>query len=263
MIRIFTDGASRGNPGPSASAFIILDQRNQVLKQDSKYLGIGTNNQAEYNALISALEAALDFKQDVECYSDSNLLVNQMNGQWRVKHPNMKPLWKKAVGLKEQFEKINFSHVPRTNKYIKKVDELANIKLDETKKSDNKRIESFNHKQASILNKGFVEISSKKKALSQDNRRIYPAYQTGSEYQRQKNQVDEMVEGFVRHNPEKKVGETDNFIIEIDLENNTVVLKERNILVDCPFKLSMNPHEAKKVIGNLTKAVERLQKKKE
>jgi len=263
MIKIFTDGASRGNPGPSASAFIILNQRNQVLKRNAKYLGIGTNNQAEYSALISALESALEFKEDVECYSDSNLLVNQMNGQWRVKHPNMKPLWRKAVELKEKFDKITFSHVPRTNKYIQKVDELANIKLDQTGKTDNNRVETSNHKQASILNKDFVELSNKKKLLSQDNRRIYPAYQTGSEYQRQRNQVDEMVEGFLQQNLDSKVGETDNFIVELETENNTVVLKERNIIVDCPFKLSMNPNEAKKVILHLTQAVERLQHNKE
>ena len=132
MIKIYTDGASRGNPGPSASAFIILNQDNQILKQNSEYLGIRTNNQAEYQALISALKAALEFKQDVQCYSDSNLLVNQMNGNWRVKHPNMKKLWTKATGLKEKFSKINFTHVPRTNNYIQNVDELANIKLDES-----------------------------------------------------------------------------------------------------------------------------------
>ena len=263
MLKIFTDGASRGNPGPSASAFIILNQRNQVLKRNAKYLGIGTNNQAEYSALISALESALEFKEDVECYSDSNLLVNQMNGQWRVKHPKMKPLWRKAVELIEKFDKITFSHVPRTNKYIQKVDELANIKLDQTGKTDNNRVETSNHKQASILNKDFVELSNKKKLLSQDNRRIYPAYQTGSEYQRQRNQVDEMVEGFLQQNLDSKVGETDNFIVELETENNTVVLKERNIIVDCPFKLSMNPNEAKKVILHLTQAVERLQHNKE
>lgn len=263
MIKIFTDGASRGNPGPSASAFMILNQQDQILKQDSKYLGIGTNNQAEYNALISALEAALEFKEDVQCFSDSNLLVNQMNGNWKVKHPTMKLLWRKAVGLKEKFHKITFSHVPRTNKYIQKVDELANIQLDELKTTDNKIIAHSSHKQARLLNRDFVEISSNKKPLSQDNRRIYPAYQTGSEYQRQRNQVDEMVEGFVRFTTSQKVGETDNFIIEIDSQNNNVLLKERNIIVDCPFKLSMNENEAKKVIMYLTKAVEKLQQKKE
>ncbi len=131
MLRIYTDGACRGNPGPSAIAFVILDDRNEPIQERSKYVGIGTNNQAEYKALILALKSALNFGTEVKCYSDSNLLVNQMNGNWRVKHPNMKPLWKKAMRLTKEFRKISFTHKPRTNPTIKKVDALANAELDE------------------------------------------------------------------------------------------------------------------------------------
>ena len=131
MLRIYTDGACRGNPGPSAIAFIILNDRKKVIKRRSKYVGIGTNNQAEYEALISALTSALKFGNDVKCYSDSKLLVNQMNGDWKVKHPNMKLLWKKAMRLTREFREITFTHIPRTNPKIRKVDALANAELDE------------------------------------------------------------------------------------------------------------------------------------
>ena len=91
-LRIYTDGACRGNLGICVIAFIILDNEDRTVKTYSEYIGNGTNNQAEYKALISALESANDFGNELECYSDSKLIVNQMNGEWKVKHPNMKPL---------------------------------------------------------------------------------------------------------------------------------------------------------------------------
>ncbi|MCW4030837.1 MAG: ribonuclease HI family protein, partial [Candidatus Bathyarchaeota archaeon] len=95
-IKIYTDGASRGNPGPSAIAFIVLDDKGRILKEHSECAGVGTNNEAEYKALISALRKAKELAEEIEIYSDSNLIVNQMNGHWRIKHPNMKPLWREA-----------------------------------------------------------------------------------------------------------------------------------------------------------------------
>jgi ribonuclease HI len=128
--KIYTDGACRGNPGICAIAFIILDDENRAVQTYSEYIGKGTNNQDEYNALISALELARYFGNEFECYSDSKLLVNQMNRDWKVKHPNIKILWKKAITLKDTFHYISFTHVPRTNVYIQRVDQLANQILD-------------------------------------------------------------------------------------------------------------------------------------
>lgn len=131
-IKIFSDGASRGNPGPSAIAFIILSMDGEVLKRDSRFIGIGTNNQAEYRALIHALEAASDLTdRDVICHLDSELVVKQLNKEYKVHNPALKDLWLKVNRIKERFRNVSFHHVQRTNRYIHEVDRMANKTLDE------------------------------------------------------------------------------------------------------------------------------------
>jgi ribonuclease HI len=260
-IRIFTDGASRGNPGHSAIAFIILDESGQILKKHSEYVGIGTNNEAEYKALISALKTAIELSNEVEFYSDSKLLVNQMSGHWRVKHPNMKPLWSEAVGLKDKFQKVSFKHVPRTNRHIQKVDELANITLDKVDPTSKESFKESNYQQVSIANKKFNRISDSQEKYSRAQERTYPGYLSGSEYRRERSRLNEMVDGFLKWDPIEKVDETENFIIEIDMKQKTVLLKEKNILVECPFKLSIKSNEAEQIIKKIGKAIKRLDQK--
>ena len=113
--------------------------------------------------MINALESAKYFGNELECYSDSKLLVNQMNGEWKVKHPNMKILWKTAIALKDTFHHISFTYVPRTNMYIQRVDQLANQTLDNLEKPDLKQIESSNYKQINFLDKRFKQTANKKK----------------------------------------------------------------------------------------------------
>jgi ribonuclease HI len=146
-LKVYTDGACRGNPGRSAVAFVILGDKDQFLKEHSEYVGVGTNNEAEYKALISALKVAKNFGDELLCYSDSNLLVNQMSGEWAVKHPNIKPLWREAVALKEGFKRVMFKHVPRTNTYIQRVDQLANQTLDQHGKPAYKSSGNADYKQ--------------------------------------------------------------------------------------------------------------------
>ena len=130
-LRVYSDGASRGNPGPSAIAFMILSEDGKVLMRRSEYVGIRTNNQSEYEALISALESAFKFTpQELVCYMDSKLVVKHLNGEYRVKNPKLKILWLKVNELKQRFQKISFRHVSRTDRYIQKVDWLANQTLD-------------------------------------------------------------------------------------------------------------------------------------
>lgn len=127
---MYSDGASRGNPGPSAIAFMILTDGGEILKRRSEYVGFGTNNHAEYSALISALDAASKMEsQEVVCYLDSELVVKQLNGEYQVKNPNLRRLWMKMHDLKQSFQKISFMHVPRTEKHIEEVDSLANQTL--------------------------------------------------------------------------------------------------------------------------------------
>ena len=136
MLKIYSDGASRGNPGLSAIAFLILSEDCKVLKQYSKYLGLRTNNQAEYEALISALESASTLKgQEVICYLDSELVTKQLNGEYKVRNSKLKILWLNVQEFKQRFQKISFVHVSRTNSYIQEVDRLANRVLDRVSNS--------------------------------------------------------------------------------------------------------------------------------
>jgi ribonuclease HI len=122
VIRIYSDGASRGNPGLSAIAFLILSEEETVLMRSAKYVGVRTNNQAEYEALISALEAASTLhRKAVICYLDSELVTKQLNGQYRVRNAQLKI---------QRFHNILITHVARTNRYIQEVDQLANRVLD-------------------------------------------------------------------------------------------------------------------------------------
>jgi len=129
-LEVYSDGASRGNPGPSAIAFMILSEDEKILKRYSKYVGVRTNNQAEYEALISALEFASKLtSQEVVCHMDSELVVKHLNEEYQVRNPKLKTLWLKIHELKQNFKKISFIYVPRTNSYIQEVDWLANQTL--------------------------------------------------------------------------------------------------------------------------------------
>ncbi len=111
---LYADGGSRGNPGPSAAGFVIEDEHTNVLESWNKYLGITTNNQAEYHGLIAALEWCKQHQiQDVEVRLDSLLVVNQMRGKFKVKNRDLWTLYETAKGLQKDFRKITFSHVPR------------------------------------------------------------------------------------------------------------------------------------------------------
>jgi len=130
-LRVYSDGASRGNPGPSAIAFVLVGEDRKMLKRYSGYVGVRTNNQAEYEALISALEFASSLpSQEVVCHMDSELVVKQLNGEYRVRSPTLEILWLKVHKLKQKFQKMSFIHVPRTDTHIQLVDQLANQVLD-------------------------------------------------------------------------------------------------------------------------------------
>jgi len=135
-LRVYSDGASRGNPGISAIAFMIMTEDGGLLKRYSRYVGIRTNNQAEYEALISALESASELTdQEVTCCMDSELVVKHLNGEYRVRNPTLKTLWLRVQELKQKFRRTTFKSVPRTDIHIKQVDRLANQALDRVKKN--------------------------------------------------------------------------------------------------------------------------------
>lgn len=124
---IYSDGASRGNPGPAAAAFKILDKRGILMKSSTQFLGRRTNNEAEYEALIFALKETQNFtKELVHCFLDSELVVKQLNGEYQVLNPRLEVLWLKVRELQQKFRNVSFSHVSRSNINIKEVDRLAN-----------------------------------------------------------------------------------------------------------------------------------------
>ena len=126
---IHIDGAARGNPGESGIG-VLIEEENGGSREVKKYLGTRTNNQAEYTALITALESSREYRnREILIYTDSLLLANQMNGLWKVKHPEIKELYTKARGLIEGFSRVTISHVPREENL--EADRLANLAIDE------------------------------------------------------------------------------------------------------------------------------------
>ncbi len=124
-----TDGGARGNPGPSAAGVVVEDSRGRALVRKGILLGRGTNNEAEYRALIAALEEAAKLgAAEIEARADSQLLVRQIEGRYRVKAANLKPLFAKVRGLLASFERWRVVHVPREENH--EADRLANMALD-------------------------------------------------------------------------------------------------------------------------------------
>jgi ribonuclease HI len=132
---LYSDGGARGNPGPAAIAYLALTEKGEVIKADSRFIGIHTNNQSEYSALILALEFAKNAKvEEAICHLDSELIAKQLNGEYSVKNAELQKLWRKALELKSCFKKISFMNVPRSHPQIQMVDELVNKTLDEESK---------------------------------------------------------------------------------------------------------------------------------
>lgn len=126
---VYADGASRGNPGPAAIGAVVLDPKGQEVYRISRRIGIATNNQAEYQAAIAALEAALALNaQEVELRMDSELVVRQLSGRYRVRNPLLHRLFGRVVALRRRFRRLELRHVPREANC--RADALANAALD-------------------------------------------------------------------------------------------------------------------------------------
>jgi len=123
-VSLYIDGAARGNPGP-AGAGVVLKEGNKTIKTIYKFLGDTTNNIAEYSALISGLQEAITLGyKNVELYLDSELVVQQLKGDYKVKNSNIKLLFEKAIMLMNSFENIKIIKIERSNN--KEADKLAN-----------------------------------------------------------------------------------------------------------------------------------------
>lgn len=127
---IYSDGGSRGNPGPSATGFVIMNAKEETITDGGEYLGITTNNQAEYQAVYAALQKALELGiKNVDFRLDSNLVVNQLNGIYKIKNRDLWPIYEKIKELEGQFNRISFTHVRR--EFNRLADGIVNKVLDE------------------------------------------------------------------------------------------------------------------------------------
>lgn len=126
---INTDGAARGNPGPAAIGATIKDETGKLLATISKHIGSTTNNQAEYRAVIAAIEKAISLgAKNIAVKADSELIVNQLNGRYKVKNVALRPLYQQVVQLSGRLESFKISYVPRARNA--EADALANKALD-------------------------------------------------------------------------------------------------------------------------------------
>lgn len=129
---IYTDGASRGNPGPASYGFTVLDEKGKLIYEEGRYIGITTNNVAEYTAVLEALnyikkkygQKALE----LELYADSKLVVEQLSGRFKVKSPHLKLIIEKIKILSLELGGVIHTHIPRAKNTT--ADRLANLALD-------------------------------------------------------------------------------------------------------------------------------------
>lgn len=144
-IIIYTDGGSRGNPGPAAIGVVFCNEKGEIFKKYSQYLGELTNNEAEYQAVIFALKKfkalfgkVISKNSEIEIRSDSELLINQLNGKYKILEPNIQDLFITLWNLKIDFKKVVFKFISREKN--KEADKLVNEALDAQEKEKNSKL---------------------------------------------------------------------------------------------------------------------------
>lgn len=147
-LKMFTDGGARGNPGPAAVGIIIYDEQGDILLEHSETIGEATNNIAEYQALLIGLAQANEFagKQgksaegtELECCLDSELVVKQLKGEYKIKNYTMQKLYDAVRKAESQFRKISYAHLRRGAEGVRRADQLVNHALDEAERKTFKK----------------------------------------------------------------------------------------------------------------------------
>ncbi|HZX95117.1 MAG TPA: ribonuclease HI family protein [Myxococcales bacterium] len=130
VVRVYSDGAARGNPGPAGAGAVLTDGSGKVLARLGRYLGRQTNNVAEYQGLLLGLQHAKELGyREVEVRADSQLLIRQLKGEYAVRHAGLKPLHAEALRLLRGFDRYHLQHVPREENAL--ADEMSNRAIDE------------------------------------------------------------------------------------------------------------------------------------
>jgi ribonuclease HI len=129
-MRVYSDGAARGNPGPAGAGAVLVDPSGQVVDRIGRFLGVQTNNFAEYTGLILGLTRARELGvKEVEVFADSELMIRQLSGRYQVKSPSLRPLYEEALKLLGEFSRAKLVHVPR--EMNAQADEMSNRAIDE------------------------------------------------------------------------------------------------------------------------------------
>jgi len=129
-VRVYSDGAARGNPGHSGAGAVLVDASGTVVDRLGKYLGVQTNNYAEYMGLLLGLKRARELGiREVEVFADSELMIRQLGGRYQVRSPSLRPLYEEALRLLNDFSRVKLVYVPR--KMNAAADEMSNRAIDE------------------------------------------------------------------------------------------------------------------------------------
>jgi ribonuclease HI len=129
---IYTDGGARGNPGPAGIGAVIYDDKMNILTEISEYIGETTNNQAEYRAVLKAIKKAREFKaKELHFFLDSQLVVEQLSGNYKIKNKNLQPLFVQIYNESLNYKKVIYTHIPREKN--NEADRLANMAMDKAK----------------------------------------------------------------------------------------------------------------------------------
>lgn len=129
-VRVYSDGAARGNPGPAGAGAVVTDATGRPLARLGRFLGRQTNNHAEYMGVLIGLEAAKEMgAEQVDVFADSQLMIRQLEGKFQVKSATLRPLFEQARGLLRQFPRYTLTHIPREENGA--ADEMSNRAIDE------------------------------------------------------------------------------------------------------------------------------------
>lgn len=129
-LRLYCDGAARGNPGPAGAGAVLVEPSGQVVDKLGKFLGHQTNNYAEYMGLLLGLKRARELDvREVEVFADSELMIRQLGGRYQVKSPSLRPLYEEALKVLNEFERVKLVHVPR--EMNRAADEMTNRAIEE------------------------------------------------------------------------------------------------------------------------------------
>ncbi len=134
ILHTFSDGGARGNPGPAAIGYVICSPDGEVVKEGAECIGDMTNNKAEYRAMLKAMETAKALKATkLLCHGDSELIVYQLQGRYRIKDAQLKTLAEKVKSVAVHFQSVQWKQVPREHPMIRRADKLLNLALDKAK----------------------------------------------------------------------------------------------------------------------------------